>query len=311
MVDDKPVPKIIDFGIAKAVSQPWTDSTLFTTEQGQLVGTPEYMSPEQAEKGNQDVDTQTDVYSLGLVLYRLLAGALPFDTKELLKQGHDEIRRKIRDDEPSKPSIRFADLGGEATEIARNRQTDIASLRRLLKRDLDWITMKALEKDPARRYATASDFAADIGRYLRAEPVLAGPPGMVYCLGKLVRRYRGLIMAGLGTAVLVASVWGLSLLLSRGSPEPRQLGSTRPVTSLAGWEMASLSGPQRPAARPSWSVSVRLMTAHHAGRPMDTSWPFGRVAVGRAASTWSRCSVALRKSWWRPIFLSQRESCWR
>lgn len=242
MVDDKPVPKIIDFGIAKAVSQPWTDSTLFTTEQGQLVGTPEYMSPEQAEIGNQDVGTQTDVYSLGLVLYRLLAGALPFDTKELLKQGLDEIRRKIREDEPSKPSMRFADLGGETPEIARNRQTDITSLGRLLKRDLDWITMKAIEKDPARRYATASDLAADIGRYLRAEPVLAGPPGMVYRLGKLVRRHSGPIMAGLGAAVLVASVVGLSLLLRRGSPELRQLGRTRPLTSLAGLE-----------AGPTWS----------------------------------------------------------
>ncbi|MCP4262555.1 MAG: protein kinase [Planctomycetes bacterium] len=241
-VDDKPVPKIIDFGIAKAVSQPLTDSTLFTTEQGQLVGTPEYMSPEQA--GSKDVDMQTDVYSLGLVLYRLLVGALPFDTKELLKQGYDEIRRKIREDEPSKPSMRFAGLGREATEIARNRQTDIASLRRLLTKDLDWITMKALEKDPARRYATASDFAADIGRYLRAEPVLAGPPGMVYRLSKLVRRHRAPVMVGLGAAALVASVMGLFLLLRGGSPpELRQLGRTSPLTSLAGFEMGPTWSP--------------------------------------------------------------------
>ncbi|MHC4147453.1 MAG: serine/threonine protein kinase, partial [Planctomycetota bacterium] len=254
MVDDRPVPKIIDFGIAKAVSQPWTDSTVFTTEQGQLVGTPEYMSPEQAERGNQDIDTQTDVYSLGLVLYRLLAGALPFDTKELLKQGYDEIRRKIREDEPSKPSMRLADLGGEATEIARDRQTDIASLRRFLKKDLDWITMKALEKDPARRYATASDFAADIGRYLRAEPVLAGPPGMVHCLGKLVRRHRSPVMVGLGAVVLVASVVGLFLLLGRGSPELRQLGRDSPLTSLAGFEMGA-----------SWSPDGNYFAYGHTG----------------------------------------------
>jgi Tol biopolymer transport system component len=254
MVDDKPVPKIIDFGIAKAVSQPLTDSTLFTTEQGQLVGTPEYMSPEQAEKGNQAVDTQTDVYSLGLVLYRLLVGALPFDTKELLKQDHDEIRRKIREDELLKPSIRFADLGREATEIARDRQTDIASLRRLLTRDLDWITMKALEKDPARRYATALDFTTDIGRYLRAEPVLAGPPGMLYRFSKLVRRHRNPVMAGLGAAVLVASVVGLSLLLRRGSPELRQLRRTSPLTGLVGSEMG-----------PSWSPDGSYFAYGHVG----------------------------------------------
>jgi Tol biopolymer transport system component len=253
-VDDKPVPKIIDFGVAKAVSQRLTDSTLFITEHGQLVGTPEYMSPEQAEIGNQDVGMQTDIYSLGLVLYRLLVGALPFDTKEFLKQGYDEIRRKIREDEPSKPSMRFADLGREATEIARNRQTDIASLRRLLKRDLDWITMKAIEKDPARRYATASDFAVDISHYLRAEPVLAGPPGMVYCFGKLVRRHRNPVMMGLGAVVLVASVVGLSLLMGRGSPELRQLGRDSPLTSLAGFEVGA-----------SWSPDGNYFAYGHTG----------------------------------------------
>jgi Tol biopolymer transport system component/tRNA A-37 threonylcarbamoyl transferase component Bud32 len=253
-VDDKRVPKIIDFGIAKAVSQPLTDSTLFITKQGQLVGTPEYMSPEQAEIGNQDVDTLTDVYSLGLVLYRLLVGALPFDTKELLKQGYDEIRRKIREDEPSKPSMRFSELKLDRTEISQNRKTDATSLSRLLKGDLDWITMKAIEKDPARRYASASDFAADIDRYLHAEPVLAGPPGTVYRFSKLIRRYRGPVMVGLGATILVASVVGLSLLLSRGSPELRQLGRTIPLTSLAGLELG-----------PTWSPDGSYFAYGHTG----------------------------------------------
>ena len=172
--NDRPVPKIIDFGVAKATTQTLTDRTLYT-ELGTLVGTPEYMSPEQAEMGGLDVDTRTDVYALGVILYELLAGALPFESKALRAQTLDEIRRTIREVDPPRPSTHVASLLG----------------------DLDWITMKALEKDRTRRYGSASDLAADLQRYLNNEPVLASPPSTVYRVGKFVRRHR----AGVGVAV--------------------------------------------------------------------------------------------------------------
>ncbi|MHC4108277.1 MAG: serine/threonine protein kinase, partial [Planctomycetota bacterium] len=148
--DDRPVPKIIDFGVAKATEQRLTEKTMFT-QLGALIGTPEYMSPEQADLTGLDVDTRTDVYSLGVLLYEMLVGVLPFDSKELRKAGFDEIRRRIREDEPSRPSTRVSTLGESAADSARNRKTDPGTLSRRLRGDLDWITMKALEKDRTRR----------------------------------------------------------------------------------------------------------------------------------------------------------------
>jgi serine/threonine protein kinase len=161
---DKAVPKIIDFGVAKATSQRLTEKTLFT-EQGVLVGTPEYMSPEQADLTAQDIDTRTDVYSVGVLLYQLLAGALPFESKELRQAGFEEIRRKIREDDPPKPSTRLSTLEDQTSKAAaKSRRTDLSSLKRQLRGDLDWITMKALEKDRTRRYGSPNELAADIGR---------------------------------------------------------------------------------------------------------------------------------------------------
>jgi non-specific serine/threonine protein kinase/serine/threonine-protein kinase len=186
--DGRPVPKIIDFGVAKATAQRLTEKTVFT-QLGAMIGTPEYMSPEQAELSGLDVDTRSDVYSLGVMLYELLTGMLPFEPRELRKQGYDEIRRRIREEEPSKPSTRLRTAGGGSEEAASRRRSNPRALIRELSGDLDWITMRALEKDRTRRYGTPSDLAADIARHLRHEPVVAGPPGVAYGVGKFIRRH--------------------------------------------------------------------------------------------------------------------------
>ena len=194
MHEGQPVPKIIDFGIAKALDQRVTERTLFT-EQGQILGTPAYMAPEQVEMSGLGVDARTDVYSLGVLLYELLVGVLPFDAAELRRAGYLEIRRKLREDDPPRPSTRFSTLGDESTDAAMHRGTDRSTLVRRLRGELDWIVMKALEKDPTRRYQSASEFAADLDRHLNDDPVMAGPPSASYRLRKLVRKHRGKVAA--------------------------------------------------------------------------------------------------------------------
>ncbi|MCH8006506.1 MAG: serine/threonine protein kinase, partial [Planctomycetes bacterium] len=209
----EPVPKVIDFGIAKATRQRLTEKTL-VTETGQLIGTPAYMSPEQAQMGETDIDTRSDIYSLGALMYELLTGTTPFEKRTFQRLSYPEIQRIIREKDPPTPSTRVSALGEELVEVAKERNLEPGSLPRLLRGDLDWIVMRALEKDRARRYATASELAADIGRYLRHEPVLASPPSVPYRLRKFVRRHR---IAVLSVAVVVlvlatgvtGTVWGL------------------------------------------------------------------------------------------------------
>lgn len=210
--DGIPVPKVIDFGIAKATQHELTEKTLFT-QYGQFIGTPTYMSPEQAEMSGLDVDTRSDIYSLGVLLYELLTGKTPLDSTTLLSAGYDEIRRRIREEEPSRPSTRVSTLvGGELTAISRQRQAEPAKLRILLEGDLDWIVMRCLDKDRTRRYETANGLALDIKRHLDNEPVTAAAPSTVYQLKKFARRnQRALVTVGLVAGVLIlgsiVSIW--------------------------------------------------------------------------------------------------------
>ncbi len=207
MQDEKPAPKVIDFGIAKALHQKLTDHTLHT-ERGQLIGTPEYMSPEQAEMSGLDIDTRADIYSLGVVLYQLLIGTLPFDSASLRMGGPLAVQRAIREQDAQKPSTLLQTRRDSTPSIAHNRNTDPDTLIRQIRGDLDWITLKAVEKDRTRRYASASELAADVRRYLNDEPVLATPPSTAYRMKKFVRRHRAFVVAS--AAVSVAVVAGLS-----------------------------------------------------------------------------------------------------
>jgi len=207
--DGKPVPKVIDFGIAKATRQGSVERAAFT-QLGMLIGTPEYISPEQAEASGLEVDTTTDIYSLGVVLYELLTGVLPFQPETLREAGYAEMHRIIREQDPPKPSLRVTALGATAAEAARQRQTTQPALGKQLRGDLDAIAMKAMDKDRTRRYASASEFAADIARYLNGEAVVASPPSVLYRARKFVRRHR----LGVGAAAIVVAALVVGLVVS-------------------------------------------------------------------------------------------------
>ncbi|MCB1183938.1 serine/threonine protein kinase, partial [bacterium] len=227
VIDGQPVPKIIDFGVAKATDSSVFESTL-TTSVGQLVGTPEYMSPEQADLDGGGIDTRTDVYALGVMLYELLVGRLPFTSEEFKEMGFKKALQTIREVEPPRPSTRLgtiADMPDQATivELAERRRTSPSHLQRDLRGDLDWITMKAIEKERDRRYETANALALDIGRHLAFQPVLAGPPSTAYRMRKFVRRNRTGVAAGavVGVAV-VLGIFGTTAGLIRAVRAEKQ-----------------------------------------------------------------------------------------
>lgn len=199
--DGKAAPKVIDFGVAKAISMPLTEKTMFT-QQGQLIGTPEYMSPEQADLKERDIDTRTDIYSLGVVLYELLAGTLPFDPEALREAGYAEIQRIIREQEPPRPSTKLSSLGDEGSKIAKSRRTELSNLVKSLHKELEWIPLMAIRKERDQRYKTAYDLAEDVQNYLDDNPLVAGPESVVYRFKKFIIKRRGLV-AAVGSVVII------------------------------------------------------------------------------------------------------------
>lgn len=240
MEDGKPSPKVIDFGIAKATNQKLTERTMFT-ELGQFIGTPAYMSPEQAE-GSLDIDTRSDIYSLGVLLYELLTGVTPFDMRSLRRAAFDEVRRMIREEEPKRPSTRIKETEKDVSETAQSMGVEPKRLSSILRRDLDWIVMKALEKDRRRRYETASGLAADIQRYLSGEAVSAAPPSVAYRMQKFVKRHRISVLAATTAVVFLI---GFSVTVT---VQAKRIAREREASEKAAAFLANMLGSASPEA---------------------------------------------------------------
>jgi serine/threonine protein kinase/tetratricopeptide (TPR) repeat protein len=254
-VDGHPAPKIIDFGVAKALTQKLTADTMFTRV-GALVGTPEYMSPEQALSSGEDIDTRTDVYSLGIIFYELLAGVHPID---LRKVAFEEFLRRLREDDPPKLSTKFrAQDPATSTELARKRHTEPLALVRQMRGELDSIALKALEKDRARRYGSPSDFALDIARYLNNEPVLAVPPSLAYRASKFARRYRVALVTACAFALVLITAAVISIRQSiRANKEAAVAQAVNDFLQNDMLAQASAANQSGPSAKPDPDLKVR------------------------------------------------------
>jgi eukaryotic-like serine/threonine-protein kinase len=267
--DGVPVPKVIDFGIAKATQQELTDKTVFTQFQ-QFIGTPAYISPEQAEMSGLDVDTRADIYSLGVLLYELLVGQTPFDPQEMMKGGLDALRQIIREREPLRPSTRLNTLPGEArTTAGKRRQTDAGKLVHQLRGDLDWIVMKCLEKDRTRRYETANGLAMDIQRHLSCEPVLARPPSQFYEFQKTVRRHKFGFAAAAAIILVLAVGITLTTWQSVRANRERERAEEHALTSRRNAYAADMFAAQQAFESGNLGRARDLLKAHGA-RPGDT-----------------------------------------
>ncbi len=281
--DGRPVAKVIDFGIAKATGQQASDATMLT-QFGQFVGTPEYISPEQADLVTNGVDTSSDVYSLGIVLYELLVGAVPFDRIMLRKAGLAEILRIIREEEAPPLPAKLTEMGQAATQVAERRRTDPITLRRQVAGDLNWIVMKAVEKTGQRRYPSVSELAADIRRHLEDQPVLASPPSRMYRAQKFVRRHRAGVLAASGVAAALGVRAGRYRLASIRSPAGAHPGAGAESFGRTAWP----GGAHGTGAR---RIAGRKGAAAGAG---------GRAAEGARRGAPLRCTIACRLHVVRP-----------
>jgi len=254
----KPLPKIIDFGVAKALTTQLTEQTFFT-EQDQLLGTPEYMSPEQAEMTRQDIDVRSDIYSLGVLLYVLLAGVLPFERKMLERAGFAEILRTIREQAPPRPSTQLSGLGAEARQVADSRRTQVGALAKRLHKELEWIPLKAMRKERSRRYGSAAEFASDIQSYLGGVPLIAGPESRIYRARKFVRRHCALV-AGIFIVfiVLIAGLTGIAAFAfkaeQRRTEAELQARVTKAVVDFLNYDLLMSADPRRARGR---DITVR------------------------------------------------------
>ncbi|RJP32952.1 MAG: hypothetical protein C4547_12955 [Phycisphaerales bacterium] len=305
MHDGVPVPKVIDFGIAKATNAELTTRTLFT-EHRQMIGTPAYMSPEQAEMSGLDIDTRSDIYSLGVLLYEMLTGTTPFDTRELTSKGYAEMMRIIREVEPHKPSTRLSSLGKTAARKAQQRRAiDTKKLSQTVKGDLDWIVMRCLEKDRTRRYETANGLAMDVHRYLDGEPVLAAPPSTAYRLKKFVRRNRGMVTAG--SAVVAALLIGVIAFAWQAKVARDQRDLAVEARKTAQDAQAEAAAQQQKAEAERHRAEVQLTRAEwlvYAGKLMLAQTDFEAANGGLALHYLGECQQNLRGWEWR--YLSTR-----